>query len=161
MLKYLQNKKNREDYLRNMLGAFAEENKDLVIIVADPVTDYMFVAHKSKMVLGKLKSLDGKSMNVVHGVIRHSVLKSKFSERMDLFLAGMIDLLKLSVYHGNQFYDFIRNVLFRFQPNSGRWITEQKKVDQMVQNTDIQARNLDDVVEENVTKGTASLINNM
>lgn len=134
MLKFLQNKKNRVDYLRGMLGAFAHENKDLVIIVADPESDYMFVSYKDKMVLGKVKSIDGEEMKVVESVVRQSVLKSRFDFAVDLFTAGLVDLLKLGVKEGNQFYRFISDVLFNFQGQAPKWLKKQQRSKEILEN---------------------------
>lgn len=144
MLQYFKNKKGRQEYLRTMLGAFASENKDLLIIVADPETDYMFVGYKNKMVLGQVKSLDGTQMNVVKDVIKRSAVKSQFDLALEMFLSGTSDLLKLSMKHGNQFYSFISNVLFHFQEKSPEWLVQQGRRKEVLENS---------VKQEEVTAG--------
>lgn len=134
MLDFLQKKQSREDYLRGQLGAFAHENKDVLIIVADPKTDFMFVAHKDKMVLGRMKSLEGSKMHIVHDVLRQSALKSKFDESIDRFTGGMVDILKLGLKEGNQFYSFVSDVLFHFQDRSKGWLERQKKKEEILAN---------------------------
>lgn len=134
MLEFLTKKQSREDYLRGVLGAFAHENRECLIIVADPKTDFLFVAHKDKMVLGKIKSLDGKPMSVVDGVLRHSIMKSKFDAAMDPFLGGIVDVLKLGLVKGNQFYSFVADCLFAFQPNSKKWGEARSKREEILQN---------------------------
>lgn len=133
MLTFLQNKKNRQDYLRNMLGAFASENKNLLIIVADPLTDYMFVAYKDKMVLGQVKSLEGSEQHVVKDVLKRSAVKSQFDYALEMFLSGLSDLLKLGMKEGNQFYSFISNVLFHFQHKSPEWLVQQGRKQAILQ----------------------------
>lgn len=113
--------------MRGVLGAFAHENRECLIIVADPKTDYLFVAYKDKMVLGKLKSIDGKEMSVVQGVLRHSIMKSKFDAAMGPFIGGLVDVLKLGLDKGNQFYAFIADVLFAFQPKAKAWAERRSK----------------------------------
>lgn len=134
MLQFLKNKKNRQEYLRTMLGAFASENKDLLIIVGDPLTDYMFVAYKDKMVLGKIKSLDGSEQHVVRDVVKRSAVKSQFDLALELFLSGTSDLLKLGVQQGNQFFSFISNVLFHFQDKSPEWLVQQGRRQEILKN---------------------------
>ena len=133
MLNFLKNNQNRIDYLRNQLGAFASENKDLLIIVADPKTDYMFVGYKDKMVLGRLKSLDGKKLSVVHDVVRQSALKSRFDEAIDRFTGGMVDIIKVGLKEGNQFYSFVSDVLFAFQDKSKTWTEKRKRVEAILE----------------------------
>lgn len=134
MLNFLKNKKNRTDYLRTMLGAFAHENKDLLIIVGDPLTDNMFVAYKDKMVLGKIKSLDGAEQSVVRDVLKRSSVKSQFDLALELFLSGFSDLLKVGLTQGNQFYSFISNVLFHFQDKSPEWLVKQGRRAEILNN---------------------------
>lgn len=129
---FLKKRINRVDYLREHLGDFAHQNRDLLIIVADPETDQLFCAYKDKMVLGKIKDLHARKLTVVRDVLRHSKLKSDFDHAMDLFLAGLADFLQLSLEKGNQFYDFIRNVIFHFQPKAGAWLEQQKKKEEIL-----------------------------
>lgn len=133
MLNFLTKKQTREEYLRTVLGAFASENKECLIIVADPKTDYLFVAYKNKMVLGQIKSLDGEPMSVVHGVLRQSIMKSKFDAAIDRFTGGLVDVLKLGLREGNQFYSFISDVLFAFQDRSKAWSEARSKRDAILQ----------------------------
>lgn len=134
MLQFLKNKKGRQEYLRSMLGAFASENKDLLIIVADPESDYMFVGYKNKMVLGKIKSLDGSEMHIVKDVLKRSSVKSQFDLALELFLSGFSDLLKVSLKQGNQFYSFVSNVLFHFQDKSPEWLIQQGRRKEILEN---------------------------
>lgn len=134
MLQYFKNKKGRQEYLRTMLGAFASENKDLLIIVGDPESDFMFVGYKDKMVLGKIKSLDGKEMHIIKDVLKRSAVKSQFDLALELFLSGMSDLLKLGMKEANQFYSFISNVLFHFQEKSPEWLVKQGRRKEVLEN---------------------------
>lgn len=135
MLDFLKKKQSREDYLRGQLGAFAHENRDVLIIVADPKTDFMFVAHKDRMVLGRLKSLDGAKLHVVHDVLRQSAMKSKFDAAIDHFTGGMVDIFQLGLKEGNQFYSFISDVLFAFQARAKEWAAAKEKRDQILANS--------------------------
>lgn len=132
MLDFLQKKQSRVDYLRGQLGAFAHENQEVLLIVADPKSDFVFIAHKNKMVLGRMKSLDGKKMHVVHDVLRQSTMKSKFDEAIDRFTGGLVDVFKLGLKEGNQFYSFISDVLFAFQGRSKEWTEKRSRRDQIL-----------------------------
>lgn len=127
MPSFLKKRVNRVDYLRQHLGDFAHNNRELLIIVADPETDQMFVAYKDKMILGKIKSVEGNAMTVVRDVLRNSKLKTDFDRAVDFFVAGMVDLLHLSVDRGKEFYKFIADCLFHFQPKAGAWLRDQEK----------------------------------
>lgn len=134
MLSFLKKKQSRIDYLRTQLGAFAHENRDVLIIVADPKTDEMFVGYKDKLVLGKLKTLEGADIDVVKAVLRQSVFKSKFDEGIDRFVGGMVDVLKLGLNEGNKFYGFISDVLYAFQDRSKEWSAKREKVEAILAN---------------------------
>lgn len=127
MLSFLEKRVNRVDYLRKQLGDFAHENHDLLVIVADPKTDQMFVAYKDRMVLGHVKSADGKKLRVVHDVVRQSAMKSQFDEAIDRLMGGMVDVLKLGLKEGNQFYSFISDVLYNFQDRSKEWTAKRER----------------------------------
>jgi hypothetical protein len=129
MFDFLRRKQGRVDYLRNQLGEFAHENRDVLIIVGDPKTDQMFVAYKDKMVLGSIKSLDGKSMHVIKDVLRQSAMKSSFDAAIDSFTGGLVDVLKVGLEGGNQFFSHISNVLFAFQTHSKEWTEKRKRVE--------------------------------
>lgn len=134
MLDFLRKKQSKVDYLRGQLGAFAHENKDVLIIVADPETDHMFVSYKDKMILAKLKSLEGSDLHIVKGVLRQSAMKSKFDEGIERLIGGMVDVLKLSVPKGNQFYTFIADALFHFQDKAKVWLEKKAKSDEILHN---------------------------
>lgn len=136
MPKFFRTRTSRVDYLRATLGEFAHENRDLLIIVGDPATDEMFVAYKDRMVLGKVKSLDGQDMNVVRSVVRQSAVKSKFDAAVDIFIAGMVDLLKLRLVNksANEFFSFVTNVLFNMQDKAPAWLAQKEKVEAVLNN---------------------------
>lgn len=137
IFQYFKKKNGRREYLRNMLGDFAHENKDLLVIVADPETDMIFVSYQDKMVLGQVKSLEGAKLNVVKGVLRRSALKGNFDTALDLFLAAIVDKLNLPIPSATQFYDFIANCLFRFQPKSSAWLEAQKRKEEILKESPV------------------------
>lgn len=131
MPNFLKTRESRVDYLRAALGDFAHANRDLLIIVGDPKTDEMFVAYKDRMVLGRLKSLEGSGLGIVNGVVRQSAIKSKFDTAVDRFTGGLVDLLKLPLTNkaANEFYSFISSVLYNFQDKAKAWTEKREKVE--------------------------------
>ena len=105
---------DRKEYLRRLLGEFAHENRDVLLIVADPKSDYLFCAYRDRTVLGQIKSLDGTKMNVVKNLLsEESALNEKrFNKYIGYFTASLIDVLKVSVHKGNQFYSFLDGSIF-------------------------------------------------
>lgn len=87
---------------------FAQKNPDLLIIVCDPKTDMIFVGHKGEMVLGNIKSADGKQMKIVRNVLDHS----QFKTAINPFITGLLEALQLPLKAGNLFYQFIDGALF-------------------------------------------------
>lgn len=92
-----------------LVSEFAHINKDLLIIVADPKTDRMFVTYKDKQVNGRIKSLKGKKTHVVKEVLSNS----RFKESIDGFIASMAETLDLPLWKGNQFYQFLDGAVFK------------------------------------------------
>lgn len=87
---------------------FAQNHPDLLFIVCDPKTDAIFVGHKGEMVLGNIKSADGKKMQIVKSVLDHS----QFAGSINHFITGLLEALQLPLKAGNLFYQFIDGALF-------------------------------------------------
>lgn len=87
---------------------FVSANKDLLIIVADPKTDSIYVAYNNKIVAGNIKSADGKKLHLVRGVLKDSL----FRKNIDLFIASIVDTIKLPLRKGNQFFMFLDGAIF-------------------------------------------------
>ena len=113
ILEFFKNKWDRKEYLRRLLGEFAHENRVILLIVADPKSDYLFCAYKDRTVLGQIKTLDGKRMKVVKELLSASSLnEKKFNTHIAYFTASLIDVLKVGVKSGNQFYSFLDGAIF-------------------------------------------------
>lgn len=101
---------NRDERALFTIQEFAHQNKNLLIIVADPKTDRMFVAHQDRFVNAQIKSPDGKKTHVVRDVVRYS----QFHKSIDMFITSLVETLKLPLWKGgaNQFYQFIDGAIF-------------------------------------------------
>lgn len=100
--------KKQKDVMEMTVPEFAHAHPDLLIIVCDPKTDNIFVGHNDAIVSGKIKSLEGTKMHVVKDVLQHS----QFAKSIDPFLTGVLEVLKLPLKAGNQFYQFLDGALF-------------------------------------------------
>lgn len=109
MFPTLRGKKGRHEYLRTLLGDFAHENKDLFLIVCDPKTDDMFVAYRDKMILGKIKTQDGKSLSVIKDMLNESTMHNG----VERFIGALVDTLKVSLTKGNDFYHFVAESIYK------------------------------------------------
>ncbi|OLS15999.1 MAG: hypothetical protein RBG13Loki_0377 [Promethearchaeota archaeon CR_4] len=101
---------NREERLMFTIKEFAHANKDLLIIVADPKSDRMFVTYKDKFVNGTIKSPLGKKSSVVKDVLKYS----RFNESIDQFITSLVETLHLPTWKGgaNQFFQFIDGSMY-------------------------------------------------
>lgn len=91
------------------IGEFANANSDLLVIVADPRSDNLFMSYGGVVAMNKIKSVDGKKMTVVKDVLNHSLFKKK----ADTFLGGLIDFMGLDekVPGVNQFIQWVDGAL--------------------------------------------------
>jgi hypothetical protein len=103
--------KARQDRLQTTLGDFAHENKDLLIIIADPHTDFLFAGYNDKLIFTQIKNNQGKSIKVVRDLIKHT----KFNTRIDQFIGSIVELLHLPLKYGNHFFQFIDGALYNLQ----------------------------------------------
>ncbi len=87
---------------------FAQKHSDLLVIVCDPKTDMIFVGHNKEMVLGTMKSADGKKLHIVRDILN----ASQFESNINHFITGLIEALQLPLKAGNMFYQFVDGALF-------------------------------------------------
>lgn len=101
---------NRDERLMFTVPEFTRANKDLLIIVADPKNDRMFVSYKDKFVNAKIKSPTGKNTHVVRDVLKYS----RFNESIDQYMTALVEALQLPIWKGksNQFYQFIDGAVY-------------------------------------------------
>lgn len=88
---------------------FSQANKNLIIIVADPATDEIYVTFKGAMVRGRIRSAkkNGK-------MLKNILSESQFNDASDAFIVGILDALrvKLSLPAMNEFSKMIDGALF-------------------------------------------------
>lgn len=92
---------------------FCHFNKDLLIIVLDPKTDEMRISYRDKIVSGTIKSMDGKDHHVVKNVLKHST----FEREIDRVIGAIIDVMKLPLEHGSDFFKFLDGALYNISQN--------------------------------------------
>lgn len=89
------------------IAEFCHYNRDMLIIVADPKTDKLFMSYHDKIVANQIKSVEGYNTKVVKGVLTHSL----FKKEIDNFLTSIMESMQLSLENGNQFYQWIDGAL--------------------------------------------------
>ena len=99
---------DREGRQSKKIAEFCHYNRDLLVIIADPKTDKMFMSYRDKMVSNQIKNAEGKDMKVIKGVLSNSL----FKKQIDNFLVSIMDSMQLSLENGNQFYQWIDGALF-------------------------------------------------
>lgn len=105
-LKFLFKRDERNLYT---VKEFGHANKDFLIIVCDPKTDRIFVSYRDRFVNGKIKSTDGHKAQVVKNIVKFS----RFDTKIDDFLTSIAETLGLSMFKGNQFFQFLDGALYR------------------------------------------------
>lgn len=100
---------DRRARLAFTIPEFAEANKKLMIIVADPVTDEIYVTYKGAMVRGHIRSSkkDGK-------MLKSLIRESQFNDGSDALVVGILDALKvrLTLPAMNEFAKLIDGALY-------------------------------------------------
>lgn len=93
------------------VGEFAHQHKDLIIIVADPADDTIFVSYNDKFASGKIKTTEGKHAFVLKGLMETSDL---FETNIDRFVASLVDVMKIKRMSVgmNNFLQYIDGALY-------------------------------------------------
>ena len=104
------NKKVADEKLRLEIGEFAHANKNLLIIIADPKDDTIYVTYKDKFVSGRIKTSEGGRVHLVSDVLNASV----FHKEIDRFLMSIMETLQIRRMTAglNNFLQFIDGALF-------------------------------------------------
>jgi len=112
---------DREERIAYTLSEFAHQNKDMLIIVADPKTDKLFVGYKDKHVLTKINSAEGRDLRVVRNVLK----RSTFQSNIDYLQVALIEVLKVPLKNKyyNQFMQWLDGALY----NIGVALARDKK----------------------------------
>lgn len=96
---------NKQD---DRIGQFIHANRNLLVIVCDPKTDKLLMAHKDKVVINRLVGFDKGSKGVVKNILR----KSAFKSNIDKFISSLAQSLELGVKDGNDFYKWVDGALY-------------------------------------------------
>lgn len=90
---------------------FAHANRKLLVIVADPQDDTLFVSYNDKQVTGKIKSIDGLEYNVVKNLLKNST----FERSRERFIGALVDVIKtpITVQQISDFYKFISDAVWK------------------------------------------------
>lgn len=93
------------------IGEFAEANRNLLVIVADPKDDTLFVAYNGKFAGGRLKDKSGAKAGAIKEMLSSSTY---FQSTMDSLMISLVDLLQLPklTKGANTFFHFIDGAIF-------------------------------------------------
>lgn len=93
------------------IGEFAHQHKDLIVIVADPKDDTIFVAYNDRFSSGRLKTSAGSNAHIVAGLMKSANL---FDSNIDRFLMGLVDVLKIRhmSFAVNNFIQYLDGALY-------------------------------------------------
>ena len=96
---------SRPQRIHNRLERITRGNEDLLIILADPKTDTLVAAYKGKFVMDKIVSTEGKELNVVKKVLKHSL----FKKNIETFVAKLCSVIqyKQKSIDADQFFMWI------------------------------------------------------
>lgn len=108
LLQFLKDMFNYEARTSKKVSDFAHANRDLLVIIADPKTDKMFISYRDKFFYNQIKSATGKNTKVVKGILSHSL----FKKEVDNFLVSIMDTMQLSLKDGNSFYQWLDGKLY-------------------------------------------------
>lgn len=90
------------------IGEFSLANRDLLIIIADPKSDNLFMSYNGVHAMNTIKGVDGQKMHVVKDVLNHSL----FKKTSDTFLGALIDFMHLDSDKASQFLQWIDGALY-------------------------------------------------
>lgn len=114
-------------FRRKMLNVqdFAHDNRNLLVIVADPQDDTIFVAYKDKQVSGRIKSMDGIDYQVVKKLLKGS----QFESHIERFIGALIDIIRtpLTRQQVSEFYKFVGDSIYVITQNLYKKYGKTKK----------------------------------
>lgn len=97
------------------INEFMHRNKNLLIIVADPKDDTVFVGYKDKRTGGKIVSMKGDKPNLVKNVLK----SAGFDRHIDDFLIGLAEAIGVKkLVHANNFLQYLDGALFNLAKKS-------------------------------------------
>jgi hypothetical protein len=107
---------------------FAHANKNLLVIVADPQDDTIFVSFKDKQVAGKIKSADGIDYQVVKRLMRGS----SFESNIERFIGALIDIIRtpLTTQQVSDFYKMVGDSIYVITQSLYKKYGKTKRIDE-------------------------------
>lgn len=101
---------SRRQRLAFTVPEFAHAHKDLILIVADPKTDEIYVSYKNHHVRGAIKSVKGGKQKTLKKLLS----ESQFSEGLDGLMVAILDAFKVNLRlpAANQFGQCLDGALF-------------------------------------------------
>jgi len=93
------------------VGEFAHQNKHLIVIVADPKDDTIFVAYNDNFVSGRIRGMEGDKVHIVRDLMTSARL---FDSEIDRFLMGLVEVLKIRRLSAgvNNFLQYLDGALY-------------------------------------------------
>lgn len=93
------------------VGEFAHQNKHLIVIVADPKDDSIFVAYNDNFVSGRIRGIEGDKVHIVRDLMASARL---FDSEIDRFLMGLMEVLKVRRLSAgvNNFLQYLDGALY-------------------------------------------------
>lgn len=85
------------------ISEFAHSHPELLIIVANPETDKLFMSYGTKHVFNQIKSPEGKELHIVRDLLK----RSTFGSNIDHFVITLVDIFQVSLKKANDFYQWI------------------------------------------------------
>lgn len=118
------NRARRTHEQKVAVGEFAHQNPDLIVIIADPKDDTVFVAYDDRFVSGRMKTEQGTDARILKDLMRSSRL---FDSQIDRFLMGLMDVLKVRrmTYGVNNLLQFIDGALYNISQRHREKFTGQ------------------------------------
>lgn len=98
------------------ISEFANAHPELLVIVANPITDRLFMSYKGRQVYNQIKNAEGKEMRVVENMLR----RSTFGSHIDHFITSLVDIFQVSLLKANEFYKWIDGGVFNLAIEKGR-----------------------------------------
>lgn len=119
------------------VGEFANRHRNLLVIVADPKDDTIFVTHKGKYVGGKLRATDGSCDHIIRDMLKEST----FHMRIDHFLIGVAEKMGLKkLAFANNFLQFVDGAVFNLATKHRKKAsTDSRAVKSPIQQSDVRS----------------------
>jgi hypothetical protein len=100
----------KESSVEMQIADFAHAHKDLLVIVAFPHDDQIFIGHNDKHVFGRIKTVEGSKAHIVRDLLRAST----FDREIDRFVVALMEAMRVRRMTAavNNFLQFIDGALY-------------------------------------------------